>query len=98
MPSRSDFFLVGAGLDPLEGALAAAARLRTVVRRILAVSLGYNVVAVAIALAGWMSPVKAAIFMPVSSLSLLLITGVSLKPRGAAAPIAPALTPIEVRP
>ena len=83
MPSRSDFFLVGAGLGPLRDALAAAARLRRVARRVLTLSLGYNLVAVAIALAGWMSPVKAAIFMPLSSLSLLMITVVSLNPRKA---------------
>ena len=88
MPSRSDFFLVGVGLDPIRDALEAAAKLRRVVRRVLALSLGYNVVAVAIAFAGWMSPVKAAIFMPVSSLSVLLITGLSLRERTpAAAPV-----------
>ncbi len=94
MPARSDFFLVGAGLGPLSQALTAAARLRAVVRRVLALSLGYNVLAVLIALAGWMSPVKAAIFMPVSSVTLLLITIVSLSERRPA--VARALrTPLE---
>jgi Cu2+-exporting ATPase len=86
MPARSDFFLVGAGLGPLRDALSSAVRLRRVVRRVLALSLGYNTVAVAICLAGWMSPVKAAIFMPVSSLSLLLITIVSLDERARSRP------------
>ncbi len=98
MPARSDFFLVGAGLRPLSQALTAAARLRVVVRRVLALSLGYNVLAVGFALAGWMSPVKAAIFMPVSSISLLLITIVSLTERrpGGKRDVAPAVhTPRE---
>ena len=98
MPSRSDFFLVGSGLQALSRALTDAQRLRTVVRRVLALSLGYNVIAVAIALAGWMSPVKAAIFMPVSSLSILLITGVSLSARRPADAGGPVLAEAEARP
>ncbi len=93
MPSRSDFFLVGAGLAPLRDALSSARRLRTVVKRVLGLSVAYNAVAVVVALAGWMSPVKAAIFMPLSSLTLLLITVVSLSERSRAP--APA-QPVEV--
>lgn len=78
MPSKSDFFLVGEGLGALSQALDGAAELRTVVRRILGISLGYNVFAISAALLGLMSPVAAAISMPASTLSLLLFTVTSL--------------------
>jgi Cu2+-exporting ATPase len=90
LPGRSDFFLVGAGarLAPLGVALAEARRLRRVARQVLALSLGYNVVAVSAALLGLMSPVRAALFMPLSSLSLILFTVARLadRPRRDAAP------------
>jgi Cu2+-exporting ATPase len=87
LPGRSDFFIVGESLSPLREALAAAHELRKVARRVLAISLTYNVVALATALAGQMSPVRAAIFMPVSSLSILLFTigALRVRPRPAAA-------------
>lgn len=74
MPSRSDFFLVGQGLSPLCEALYAARRLRAVVTRVLALSVAYNVLAIAASLAGLMTPLAAAISMPASTLSLIFIT------------------------
>jgi Cu2+-exporting ATPase len=85
LPGRSDFFIVGAHLAPLRAALEAARRLRRVARRILALAVAYNVLAVSTALAGLMSPVRAAIFMPLSSLSILLFTVMSLRPKAATA-------------
>jgi Cu2+-exporting ATPase len=81
LPGRSDFFIVGESLSPLRGALTAAHELRRVARRVLAISLAYNVFALATSLAGHMSPVRAAIFMPLSSLSILLFTVGSLRAR-----------------
>jgi Cu2+-exporting ATPase len=81
LPGRSDFFLVGDDLAPLRLALAAAHRLRRVVRSVLGISIVYNVLAVSTALSGRMSPVRAAIFMPLSSLSILLFTVFALRPR-----------------
>lgn len=78
MPSKSDFFLVGEGLAPLHAALGEAKRLRKVVRRVLTLSLAYNVLAITFALLGMMSPVAAAISMPTSTLTLLLVTVSSL--------------------
>ncbi len=83
MPSKSDFFLVGEGLAPLHAALGEARHLRQVVRRVLGLSLAYNVVAIAFALAGVMSPVAAAISMPLSTLMLLLVTVSSLTTKAA---------------
>jgi Cu2+-exporting ATPase len=95
LPGRSDFFLLGESLAPVRAALAAAHRLRRVARVILAIAVAYNVVAVSTALAGLMSPVRAAVFMPLSSLSILLLTVTALRqqPRAAAAQPALALEP-----
>jgi Cu2+-exporting ATPase len=80
MPSKSDFFLIGEGLAPLQHALASAVHLRRAVRRILAISLAYNVLAISASLLGLMSPVAAAISMPASTLTLLFYTVAVLRP------------------
>jgi Cu2+-exporting ATPase len=74
MPGRSDFFLVGEGLTALHEALARALHLRRVVKRILALSLAYNVLAISASFLGFMSPLAAAVSMPASTLTLLLFT------------------------
>ncbi len=75
--ARSDFYLVTAGLrlarlawrEPPAGEGG---------RRILAAALAYNALAVGIACAGLMSPLLCAVFMPLSSLSIILATRTSL--------------------
>ncbi|MDP3501378.1 MAG: heavy metal translocating P-type ATPase metal-binding domain-containing protein [Myxococcales bacterium] len=79
MPGRSDFFLVGEGLSPIKESLARAAHLRAVVKKVLMVSLTYNAFAICLALLGKMSPLLAAITMPASTLTLLVITIVGLE-------------------
>lgn len=102
MPGRSDFFLVGDGLAPLAEALAASRRLQRVVRGLLISSAVYNACAVALCLAGRMSPLLAAILMPASTLFLLSRTAWSLSdraPRAAwVAPVTPAALPVEIQP
>ncbi|MBF5045690.1 heavy metal translocating P-type ATPase [Aggregicoccus sp. 17bor-14] len=83
MPGKADFFLLGEGLAPLREALALSRKLRAVVRRTLALALAYNVLAIATCLAGLMTPLRAAVAMPLSSLSLLLLTAYSLAPERA---------------
>jgi Cu2+-exporting ATPase len=78
LAARSDFYLVTAGLGPIRLALDSAHRLEKVVRRILAGALAYNLIAVALAYAGLMSPLLCAVFMPLSSLSIILATTSSL--------------------
>jgi Cu2+-exporting ATPase len=80
MPGKSDFFLLGEGLGSIREALRLSHQLRRVVHRVLVVALAYNVVAVAVSLAGWMTPLRATVAMPLSSLSLLLLTLYSLSP------------------
>jgi len=86
MPARAGFFFVGEGLTSLAAALALSRELHRVVRRIVAASLAYNVVAVIAALLGLVTPLRAAVFMPLSSISLLLFALLSLRARRPAAP------------
>ncbi|NTX12453.1 heavy metal translocating P-type ATPase metal-binding domain-containing protein [Myxococcus sp. CA056] len=92
MPGKSDFFLVGEGLSSLREALRLSRHLRHVVRRLLVLAIGYNAVAVAVCLAGWMTPLRAAVAMPATSLATVLFTLWSLSapraPRGASVPLA----------
>ncbi|MCY1001829.1 heavy metal translocating P-type ATPase metal-binding domain-containing protein [Myxococcus sp. MISCRS1] len=78
MPGKSDFFLVGEGLASLREALRLSRELHQVVRRLLTLAIGYNVVAVAVCLVGWMTPLRAAVAMPATSLATVLFTVWSL--------------------
>lgn len=93
MPSRSDFFLVGRGLEPLCDALDAAHHLRRVVRRVLTLSVAYNVLAITASLLGVMSPLAAAVSMPASTLTLLFITVRSLQMPPSTAQTPPSVFP-----
>ena len=83
MPARSDFYFTTPGLRPVGLALRASRALGRVTRRNLIVAVAYNVVSVALAYAGLMSPLLCAVVMPVSSLSVVALTTVSLSPRSA---------------
>ncbi|WIG98924.1 heavy metal translocating P-type ATPase metal-binding domain-containing protein [Myxococcus sp. SDU36] len=74
IPGKSDFFLMGEGLSAIREALRWSARLRQVVRRLLVLAVGYNGVAVSVCLAGWMTPLRAAVAMPATSLATVLFT------------------------
>jgi Cu2+-exporting ATPase len=82
MPARTDAWFVTPGLRPVRLALRAAHGLRrTVHRRNLAVATVYNAGAVALCLAGKMSPLLCALVMPLTSLSILAATIAALSPR-----------------
>jgi Cu2+-exporting ATPase len=74
MASRCDFYFVSPGLHPVAQVLRASHMLANVVHRILAFAIGYNVVAVSLAMAGLMRPWVAAVLMPLSSLVTLAYT------------------------
>jgi Cu2+-exporting ATPase len=93
MPGKSDFFLLGEGLASIREALHLSLRLRQVVRRLLTLAVAYNVVAVTVCLAGWMTPLRAALAMPATSLATVLFTVWSLS----AARERPASTPTRLR-
>jgi Cu2+-exporting ATPase len=68
----ADIVLTREGVAPLLDILEGARRLRGVVRRNLAFSLLYNAGAFALAFAGLVGPLLAAVLMPVSSLTVVL--------------------------
>ncbi len=70
---KADFYFLGRGLSGVRHLLDAAATRRRTIRRVLTFTIGYNVVAIALSLAGHMSPLAAAILMPASSLVSLAI-------------------------
>jgi len=79
MPGKSDFFLVNEGLSGIQSALSFAVNLRRLNKQILGLSLVYNVAAVGVGLLGYMTPVWAAISMPISSLGLIFFCVVALR-------------------
>jgi Cu2+-exporting ATPase len=74
LPARADFYFLGDGIAALRHALAAARRLRRVIRDNLVLAVVYNAVAVALSLAGLVTPVVAAVLMPLSSLGVVGLT------------------------
>ena len=73
----ADVVLTREGVAPLLDLLNGAHRLRAVIRRNLVFSLIYNLGASACAIAGMVSPLLAAILMPVSSLTVVLSSSLS---------------------
>jgi P-type Cu2+ transporter len=81
LPGKADFYFLGDGIAAIRRSLLAARHLRRVVRSNLAVAIGYNVLAVGLCLAGLVTPVIAAILMPVSSVTVVTLTAVRLSRR-----------------
>jgi len=69
----ADVYLTRPGLAMLVELSSGAARTMRIVRRGIAFSLVYNAAGVALAIGGWISPLVAALMMPASSLTVLLI-------------------------
>ena len=80
VPGKSDFFLTTEGLSPLRVALVEAQNLRATVRALVQLSTAYNLLVVVAGLAGLLTPVRAAIAMPLSTAALLTFTLWRLKP------------------
>jgi Cu2+-exporting ATPase len=80
MPARSDFYFTTPGLAPIGLALRASTELARVVRRNLRIAVVYNIGSVCLAWAGLMSPLLAAVVMPITSISIVLATTYSLSP------------------
>jgi Cu2+-exporting ATPase len=74
LESKADFYALGSGLSYLSAAFAAADGRARGVRRAFAFALSYNLAVVAVSATGHMSPLIAAVLMPLSSvLSILLV-------------------------
>ncbi len=74
LPGKADFYFLGDGISAIRRALGAARRLRRVIRDNLVVAVVYNLSAVGLCLAGLVTPVVAAILMPVSSVGIVSLT------------------------
>jgi len=70
--AAADVFLGRPGLGPVVDLLVGARRTLGVIRRNLVFSLLYNIVAVTFAITGHMSPLLAAVLMPLSSMTVVL--------------------------
>lgn len=73
LESKADFYTLGSGLGFLNGLLDAAAARSAAVRAAFAFALIYNLTTVAFSIGGKMSPLLAAILMPLSSIVSILI-------------------------
>lgn len=90
LEEKADFYILGQSLAGLEPLFATARKHRTLTRRVFAFAVTYNLAAILGALAGIMSPLVAAVIMPLSSLvSLSLVLQGFRRP---AAPRASTLT------
>jgi len=81
LPGKADFYFLGDGVAAIGRSLRAARQLRRIVRDNLAIAVVYNVAAVALCLAGLVTPVVAAIIMPVSSVFVVSLTAARLSGR-----------------
>ncbi len=70
---QSDFYFLGQGLSAIRRLIDTARRRRLTAARIVGVAVAYNLAAVTVALAGWMSPLLAAVLMPISSVVTLAV-------------------------
>lgn len=68
--AASDFVLMGGGLLPLAEAVTQARRAQRVARQNIALAFSYNIIAVPVAVAGFATPLIAALAMAVSSLTV----------------------------
>jgi Cu2+-exporting ATPase len=71
--AAADVFLATPGLGGLTGLLEGAERTMRVIRTAIGLSLGYNLVAAGLAVAGLVNPLLAAILMPASSISVVVL-------------------------
>lgn len=76
LEQKADFYYLGRGIGGIRALFEVDAVRRRTQRVILGFSVGYNVLAVGLAVAGKMNPLVAAILMPVNSLATLaIVTG-----------------------
>jgi cation transport ATPase len=71
LPARADLYYLGEGVGAVRRTISAAVELGRVVRSNLAFALFYNALALGLCFAGLVSPLLAAVLMPLSSLSVV---------------------------
>ena len=75
---RADFHYLGSGIQGVRDLLQTGKQRRRAVRRLVAFAICYNVAAVGVALLGVMTPLLAAILMPLSSIVSLALVWLAL--------------------
>jgi Cu2+-exporting ATPase len=70
---KADFYFLGRGLDGIRALFDTALQKRAAVRAVITFAIAYNLAAVSIAVSGKMSPLLAAILMPLSGLATVAI-------------------------
>ena len=80
LPGRADFYFLGEEVGAVRCALATAARLRWVWRGNLAFALSYNAFALVLCFMGVVTPLLAALLMPISSALVVYFTVLRLRP------------------
>ncbi len=70
--AAADIYLTRPGVEPILDLLEGARRTLRVIRRNLILSLTYNITAAALAMTGHMSPILAAVLMPLSSITVVI--------------------------
>lgn len=81
LPGKADYYFLGDGIAAIRRSLQAARDLRKVVRDNLVLAILYNALAVALCLFGLVTPVIAAILMPISSVTVVSLTALRLATR-----------------
>lgn len=71
--ASADVYLAGAGVGALTELFEGARRTTGIVERNIAFALGYNLIGVALAMTGLIEPLFAAILMPLSSVTVVLV-------------------------
>ncbi|MFT4549721.1 MAG: Cu2+-exporting ATPase [Verrucomicrobiales bacterium] len=79
LESKSDFYFLGRGLGAIRAVFDAGKRRAAAVRTVATFAISYNLIAVALCLAGLMNPLLAAVLMPLSSIATLIIVGTRLR-------------------
>jgi len=69
----ADVYIGNPGVAPLVELVRGARRTMSTIRLTLGLSFGYNVVVAALAMAGWLTPLIAAVLMPISSLAVVTL-------------------------
>ncbi|MCP5536484.1 MAG: heavy metal translocating P-type ATPase metal-binding domain-containing protein [Akkermansiaceae bacterium] len=78
LEAKADFYFLSSGLHFLPAMFRLADKHAQAVRTVFTFSISYNLIAVAVCLAGLMNPLLAAILMPLSSIISLALVGMTL--------------------
>lgn len=79
LPARADFYILTQGVGPLAQAFRGARLFRRVIRRNIGFAVVYNTLGISAALAGLLSPLACAVFMPASSIIVLALTTAAMR-------------------